>query len=212
MAKKEIKKENYDTREITSLLLKSQWLAGCFRFAHSSSPRAGIISGYFPPPLLPVIRSWSASPRGEGYICRKIVRITWGSELPGSRSARERSNEEALGYRMRGTTNWRGIGIQNEGHHKLKRHRVTEWGAPQTEEAMGYRMRDTTNLRDIGLQNEGHHKLKRQWVTEWGTPQTEETLGYRMRDTTNWRGIGLQNEEHHKLKRQWVTEWGTPQT
>jgi len=108
--------------------------------------------------------------------------------------------EEALGYRMRGTTNWRDIGLQNEGHHKLKWHWVTKWGAPQTEEALGYRMRGTTNWRGIGLQNKGHHKLKGHWVTEWGTPQTEETLGYRMRGTRNWGGNGLPNEGHHKLK------------
>jgi len=111
MAENERQKESYDTREITSLLLKSQFLAGCFRFAHARSPRAGIVSGYFPPPLLPVIRSWSVSPRGEDYRCAKIGLITRWSELPGSGSSgswstRERSDEEGLGYRMRDTTNW----------------------------------------------------------------------------------------------------------
>jgi hypothetical protein len=45
------------------------------------------------------------SPRGEGYRCPKIVRITRGSELPGSGSPKERSDEEALGYRIEETTN-----------------------------------------------------------------------------------------------------------
>lgn len=105
MAEKERQKESCDTREITSLLLKSQFLAGCFRFAHASSPRVETVSGYFPPPF-PVIRSWSVSPRGESYRCPKIVRITRGSELLGSGSPREHSDEEVLGYRMRDTTNW----------------------------------------------------------------------------------------------------------
>jgi hypothetical protein len=107
MAEKERQKESYDTREITSLLLNSQFLAGCFRFAHASSPRAGIVSGYSPLLHLPVIRSWSMSPRGEGYRCPEIGWITRGSELPGSGSPKERSDEEWLGYRMRDTTNWK---------------------------------------------------------------------------------------------------------
>jgi len=57
MAEKERQKERYDSREITSLLLKSQFLAGCFRVAHASSPEAGIVSGYFPP----------SSPRLSGH-------------------------------------------------------------------------------------------------------------------------------------------------
>ena len=83
-----------------------------------------------------------------------------------------------------GDPNYRGP--DQRGSAVMKRHWVTEWGAPQTEEALGYRIRGTTNWRGIGLQNEGHHKLKRHWVTEWGAPETEEAMGYRMRDTTNW--------------------------
>jgi hypothetical protein len=90
-----------------SLLLKSQWLVGCFRFAHASSPRAGIVSGYFSPPPS---SQWSG--HGPYHSEKRVIDAPKLSGLP-----------EDPNYR----------GPDHRGKAVMKRHWITEWGTPQTE-------------------------------------------------------------------------------
>ena len=72
--------DSYDTRQITSLLLRISRLTGSSRFTHATSLRVRIVSGF-----MPVIRTMTCPDhrrKTEGYSWPISVQTTRGSPLP----------------------------------------------------------------------------------------------------------------------------------
>jgi hypothetical protein len=101
MAKKYRKKERELRHSRDTVIIAEESMTG---WLFPLRPRQQSQSTDCPPPP-PLVPGLGGKPQGGGVFLPPNFRITRGSELPESGSLKERSDEVALGCRMRKTTN-----------------------------------------------------------------------------------------------------------